>query len=423
MATELYLPKLDQFYLDIIDISDTHEFSIITHEYPNSNVNILENTGAKTKKIAINCVFGGEKDDETGELRYLTLSNGWPNNTKVLPLFETHYLFLDHIYATNALFTFSHPNYGEIKGKISNIKVTADDTVNFVKVSFEFIVENSVEKLYAKGVTTSTTENYVAVVNESKTQVLRDFANSISPTKWAADANIAIGKLDALFGDIVSPADSILNTIYLSQSLSDQLIYSISSAIDRLVQVFSVITAPKVAINNIVQGVRQMGAQFTGLTKKYVYTIGSARAAVESGKLYELDNSNDDQNTSLENERSFDINGNFMGSKEFVETMSINELEETLYNIRALIDESIQEERDNYPLKRSGMELQNYINNIKLTRESIVTKENVTTQSMHQLVVSEGLSYHQAEKILKLNPSIKNPTFSEGTLKVLSKTQ
>jgi len=96
-------------------------------------------------------------------------------------------------------------------------------------------------------------------------------------------------------------------------------------------------------------------------------------------------------------------------------------LDDTLYEVKKLIDDAVQLDREKFDLRSQGAGLQKYIDQIKLDRERIVTQEETPLQSMHQVAATNGLSYHRVDQLLKLNPQIKNPTFTSGAIKVLAK--
>ena len=98
--------------------------------------------------------------------------------------------------------------------------------------------------------------------------------------------------------------------------------------------------------------------------------------------------------------------------------MTLNELEKSLLDVKTMIYEALLIDRENQPLRDQARALQEYVNQIKLSRDSMEQQE-IPLQSLHTVSLNSGLSYQSAERILSMNPQIKNPTFANGLLKVI----
>jgi len=413
MNNQKFIPQTLNFYLDIINIKEDYENAVVVKEYPYSANNIIENLGPKTRRFDVSCQFNN----------YLNTENsGWSTSGSIgFPSFDNLDSFINEFKKNQNSAFFVHPDYGELKGKISKISVTRDDTQEYAAVTFDFIEQvtsSKIRPLYNvkyKGAAAFSATNDATVGKMSET-----LRTTTYPIGWAANANTNINTLDAWLADVTNPATSIVNSITYANTVPGQYIKAINKVVDRIIKNnVEVRNIPAQYINNIILGVSSLKAQFTGIDAQYVHIMGASRVAYETGVVYD-----DDENKALTIEKkaqtpSFDANGKFIGTKSFEVAMSINELESTAYDVRALIDEAIQLDRDNRDLLNIARDLQEFINETKLNRQSIETKENVPFQSMHTWVTTNGLSYQAAETILKLNPEIKNPTFIDGELKIL----
>jgi hypothetical protein len=178
-------------------------------------------------------------------------------------------------------------------------------------------------------------------------------------------------------------------------------------------------SSPAAFINNITQATRDLANTFTDATQKTaVMVLGASRVAYEAGNVYQDDDKKREKISRKEKKPSFDAAGNYVGGDPIPDAMTSQELEETLYNVKELIYEALLLDRENAPLRDQAKTLQTYINQIKLSREQMETQE-IPMQSLHTVSLMNGMSHQSAERILKLNPNIKNPTFASGAVKVI----
>jgi prophage DNA circulation protein len=401
-----YVAQIDGYYLDIIGVTDTFDMAVVAHEFPFSNDNKLQGLGQKTRKIKF----------VTAWTETPTLGLGW-SAAGIQPTYENHYKFLDIIKkSTHSQLT--HPKYGSLTGFIQNITVEHDDTLNYAAITFDFLVESTPAFEVEKPLSAEQSAKFTAI-NEDMKLDFKSEKLTLGVEAYTTAANKMINTLDDWLNNITSPADSIKNVIYYSTSIEDQLLSSINTAVDRIMTgALTVINAPATVINNMVQGVRQLAAKFTGLESRRVRIIGASRVSYESAKLYEADNDKYKKEKRLDNTEPFDANGNYAGPVVYEPIMTIYDLDNSVYQVKDLIDDVIQDDRAYGDLVAQAVALQDYVNTQRLTRESIEEKE-IPLQSMHQLIMTVGLDYHRADQILKLNPSIHNPTFSQGAVRYI----
>lgn len=406
-----YVPRLDNYFLDIISTRDEFESALAVHEYPFSNRNKIEHIGQRPRRIYVECSFQENP----------ALTPGWEAAGSVaLPTYAEHFFFLDYIKSERKSFTFTHPKYGEINGKIQNITSFHDDTQEYVQIRFEFIEEILTDEIsfvqyvipeMAVGFTDTNTKVTEAVELEEK-----EATNSV---QWIAAAQLFISDLNLYLNTLTSPARSIINTINYGTSYPGQILQAINGAVDRVVELYQTgRDAPASFINNIIAGVRGLKAEFTGVNADRVHIMGSSRVAYEAAVLFDEDDQKFRTIKDREATPSFDNAGNWLGVSTLPEVLTITELEFSLYQVRELINEAILIDRDNRPLQLQARQLQDYVDKIKLDRDRIETK-SYQLQTLHEIARDNGLTYHAAERILKLNTNIKNPNFTYGDVKVL----
>ena len=358
-----FIPQLGNFYLDIINISDNFSFSVASHEYPFSNKNKLENIGSNTRRIKIKCIFSENP----------TPTIGW-NLGNIQPTYNNHYHFLEYIRDTK-IFTFIHPKYGTLEGAISTVTVNQDDTINYANMDFEFLVQDSLAPSYLKPIEAQESADFSET--NTKTLALINAANKAARNAraWAAKTQLGINTLEAYANRVTSPATSIANIIYYATDLPSQFIEAVNFAVDRAIQpIIATYNSPSSMLLNMVVAVTQLKNTFLSqfpdvdVTNElgYITFMAASRVAYESAVIYEKDNKNKTEQDKRGNEKTFDQNGNFIGGVEYNETMTIDELDETCYNIKGFIDDAVQLNREQLALKNQGALLQKYINQIKL---------------------------------------------------------
>lgn len=406
-----YTPRLDNYFLDIITTRDEYESAIVIHEFPFSNRNKIEHLGMRPRRIYVECSFQENP----------ALTPGWEAAGEVaLPTYQEHFYFLDYIKSERKSFTFTHPKYGELSGKIQNITSYHDDTQEYARITFEFIEEILTDEIsfvqyivpeMAAGFTDTNTK-----VTEAVELAQKEATNSV---QWEAAAQLFISDLNLYLNTLTSPARSIINTINYGTSYPGQILQAINGAVDRIVELYQTgRDSPASFINNIIAGVRGLKAEFDGADADRIHIMGSSRVAYEAGVLFDEDDQSFRSIKDKEESPSFDNAGNWLGVSTLPEVLTITELEFSLYQVRELINEAILIDRDNRPLQTQAKRLQNYVDKIKLDRDRIETK-SYQLQTLHEIARDNGLTYQAAERILKLNPGIKNPNFTYGDIKVL----
>jgi len=382
-----FLTQCAGFYLDVFTVTRNNPNSIIKNEYPFSRRNKLKSHGAATESYAVQCVFS----------KNLTISKGWDSSIAIFPTFEAHKDFLEIIAIALEKYSFTHPDYGEMEGFVQDTTIVKDDTQGTVAISFNFLREIDTDDItfvqyvvqeQADGFRGSSTRvgNLLAAAQKGA-QTLSGFAGQAAQYK---------GKLDAY-----------------------ELLKSINSAVDRIVESFITIqNTPASFVNNCILGVRELASLFTGLEAELVFIAGSSRVAYEAAVVYTQDDVNQQKVAKLEGIETFDAAGNFIGTTETVFVMTAQELEVTLFNTRELMNEAILSDRELQDLKNQANSLQKYINTIKLSRDNLETQE-VPNLPLHLVALNNEQSYQTVDRVLSLNPQIKNPTFAEGNIQII----
>jgi len=231
--------------------------------------------------------------------------------------------------------------------------------------------------------------------------------------------------MNSFFNNVTSPVDSIINTVDYVEDLAGDVVFSVNGAVDRMVTtLLTTSETPSAFINNAINNARFIRNTLTEasgaatLESIAFNSLSAVRIGYEAALKYIEDN--EERQKFLKNigKRTFDNNGRFLGTIETIRVMTINELEQTSQDLRAYIDEAVQNDRTNSQLRKTAKDIQQYVDEVKIQREQIIT---VTTNrtSLYALMQKYGISYQRIDENLALNPDVQNPNFIEGDIRLL----
>lgn len=436
-----FTPSIDDFGLEIFTISDNFDRSLVEHKIPFTNINVLEDLGQQ-RRLTVRCAF------------YDNASN--PADGKIKPGYKEHKLFLNHLKSRN-LYEFRHPAYGLMSGSIPRLSVSHDSTQKYVEIIFDFIEEVTVAEKAADFSVLSEISGLLAASQEQKEiaidkQIQEDLSlaervrrGALDIRKIELDRDLPVLKqiddameltgavreyvksldtfvrlAEGTLNDIANPASSITNIISYGTTLPGRILYSVDRMVERYVELYSTIrNAPARFVNSFILGIKALrDAQSLEVNQKILTLSGSSRSAYELADLYETDEEKKTALESVERTPQFGYDGEYLGGGPLdTNIMTLDDLEGTLYEVRGFLLEAIEDDRSLRTFKSMAKTLQTHVNDIKVERLRIKNID-VNNTPLHLICSSNGLSYETAERILKLNPSIKNPTFTRGEIKI-----
>lgn len=404
-----YIAQIAGYYLDMVDVTDTIEKSLVVHEYINSPKNKIEDLGSKTRRIAVECVF---QDN-------LTMTPGWNTEYGIFPTYDAHIDFLEYINLNRESILFTHPKYGELSGKIEKISTFHDDTINYAKINFDFLQEIiEYEPKFVQHIVPQIGKGFRETAEKTDEIIKNDEKDSTDTIQWTAQATIYRNELNTYLSGIENNVQSLIYQIDYGTDVPGLMLQDVNEAIDRIVEFYITSrSAPASFINNLIFGVRQLKGIFTGIESRIVHVMGASMIAYETSVIIDEDEQKRKNIDNKSFEETFDIAGNYKEGEAYDSTLTVNELEDMLFEVRTLIDEAIQLDRDNRALQQQARYLQEYVNQIKLDRERIVTV-SVSEQSLFTVLNNYDLNYQLADKILRMN-DIKNPNFVNGNVDII----
>lgn len=445
---DTYQAQLDKYILRIQDIEDTIPQAITRHEFLFTNGAYLVNTGLRARTVKFRALFYG------GGTRAVTLSTD--------ANYGAHYNFINKITDTSILHELIHPKYGVMQGYCETSNPKHDDTQNFVSIDITFIehgLKETGQLLDIQSIDNQLRQQQIAAMKRENANTTKNFNDSgfgsmlgqtvnanatlnsqlsgldRATRNFVNEIDDALSVFDTTLSTVSEPANTITNACGFISDVPSRLTTSINSCMYRIVGSLSAMSnLPLQFVNNMILGMnnisRTLSGEHAAFFQTRLATIGAGHIATQAAVLVQADDAKSKISISNEGNKTFDVVGNRINNTTIEDYLSATELDAIAYNVRYQIQQVIEKNtlgtelgedgRDNQELINMAAYMQEFVNNIKLNRYIIKTM-SVNNIPLHLLCLKLGLPYNAMERVLKLNPAIKNPTFSEGDLKVYVK--
>jgi hypothetical protein len=422
---------LDGIDLPVVDVQDDFAAAVAKHAFPYRNAQELEFLGVEERSIKINCLFYRSRYDENKTLTRSLLS------TKK----ESHEL--------------SHPDFGILRGSISTINNSYDERKRHVAMSITFVVEgdgdgaeglfpisasvkSTAQATFADGQETlaaSFTETLIGgigseggdladiEIDSTQTLLAQFLTASTAARSYLSEIDDAIDICEGYLYTVSAPADSFLNTIDYGSTLPGRFVGVVNEALDRIYASAGGRTvSPRHFLENLKSAYYAFSTRFENRNFNAADQVNDAialRYALDVGVVYDADNLQSQALVPIEDSPGFDVAGTRIITDNAPEIMTIDDLEETLYSVREMLQAAIDRDRANgEPYKKLARQLLDHVEIVRLNRERIVIRNVPSEMPLHVICKKFGLPAGYAERILALNPEIRNPTFVKGDIRI-----
>ena len=431
--------RTGKYNLNILSITDSIPQSIARQEFLGQDGAVLYNLGLKAREIKFKAFFFGDQISDTENIN---------------PTYMNHFEFINAVVGLNdnVEYKFSHPKYGIINCLCENISVMHDDTQEYAEVEVTLIeqglktetvvnvvdayskienIENTQIKDQVEATNTSLKQggfgNLINVPTDI-TKPLRDCFRGITQIErnFLAEADSLMSIVDGLYTafDEISIQTTLITDF--GTDVTNRILGSMTGCLLRMSNSFtSLANSPAQVALSMDTAVNNVARAFPDTLHKLYFqnsftALAAARQSTVTAELIQKD-----QTLAPIQGKSFNAQGQRVGTTTSQPMLSSTELDLMVYVSRARIQEALETEtidppssgRENKSLRNMAAYLQDYVNSIKLKRMKISTI-SVSNQPLHLILSAMGQSYQVAEVLLKINPSIKNPTFTEGLIKV-----
>jgi prophage DNA circulation protein len=440
------LASIDGIELRILDIKDNFSHALVKHEFIGLDGARIDNMGRHAREIEFKALFYGFNE---------TNGNGLTSAT-----YNEHFNWLTKMLDSGIQHTLIHPKYGSITGRIQTLQAVHDDTLDYVAIDVVFIEDGIITQIGADVqsldsiITQAQLNNFdaalvafptyatkfgageingVANLNPAQSLVSQFHNASAAARNFLNTCDSVIGTCTSFLSQITEPLNTLDTAINFVNDVPSLVLGAINGAVNRITgSLTGLYNSPAQFASNFSAQIEVLVHALTGANvdpfRASVYQIGAGTMAVIGSQQLVADNAVSQQLKNAELSPTFDDAGNYIGTPITTDTMTVNDLELMLYTIRnevqLLIDfpftdpDLIATARDNaYNLEIMASSLRSYVDTIKLNRLTVKTIQ-VNNIPLPLLATQLGLGYNAMERILKLNPSIKNPAFVSGSIQV-----
>jgi prophage DNA circulation protein len=438
---QLFEARLDNFLLNILDISDTVDAAIATHEFMNTDGAQLDPQGLHAHTVKFRAYFFAHAINFATEY--------------IDPTYANHFDFIESMTDNSRTHKLIHPKYGEIDGYCRSLTITHDDTQDYCAIDVDFIQDaiqtigfisdqaaidiamnmQQIDLLNAQidamnsDLASMGMGSILGKAINGAQKLVDQFNNITGPVRdFLKTTDSFLNQCDTLLNTIEEPFNTITNAVNFVNDVPSRILGSINSCCNRIIGSLSALSnSPTTFMNNVTLGVVNLYQSLPTITtydswfKVKFLTISAGSVAWQTGLTFQTDENNRAVQKTQERRSSFDVKGRRINVAPITIVMSLNDIENALFNTRSLIQQAIVANRANNndvkQLKVMAKELTEYTNSIKLSALTVKTVQ-ISDMPMHVLVTSLGLNYNAAERVLQLNPQIKCPNFVSGNVKV-----
>jgi prophage DNA circulation protein len=422
---------LDGVDLPVVDVQDDFAAAVAKHAFAYKNAQSLEYLGVEERSIKINCLFFGSRyDDHKDFLRAILSADK-----------DSHELV--------------HPAFGTLAGSIESVGSSYNENKRHVAISITFIVEGdgddgsqlfgvsasikadtqtafsagqeTLKESFGDALKTDIgTEAGDLIETEIDTEVtlLDQFLTASQAARdYLSEIDDAIGTCEGYLTAVTAPADSFLNTIEYGSALPGRFVRVVNEALDRIcANEGDSTTSPRAWLENLKSAYYAFASRFVNAEFNAADQVSDAvamRYAFDCGAVYDEDNTRSLSLATIEGQPAFDVAGNRVVTESVPDIMTIDDLDETLYSAREMLQAAIDRDRSyEEPYKTMAKLLLDHVEIVRLNRERIVIRNIPTEMPLHTICQRYGLPIGYADRILAINPGIKNPSFVKGDIRI-----
>lgn len=422
--------RIDGMALDTIDVSDAFTMAIAQHKIPYRRGATLENMGLDDRSIKLRCVFMEER-------------------------YADHTPFIEKMTATQEdSHELDHPEWGILFGSVVSVVATYDDTDQVVNVDFTFVVEADVKPesyvFLPTTVASVVEDNYAALqsgqmeklaadmedeigseaseivtqeIDPDQTLLEQFLSASVAARAYIAEIDAAIALCEATLADVEITTSSYINTVDFGTGLPGRLVGAMARVCERFCHSGA---ATADSPRSWLASLESAYAGFLALFSNGLFSAAdqmqysqAVRYSLETSYQYAEDNDKALTLKTVEQEIPFDVLGRRISTVDAPEIMTINELDETLYVTRTLLQRCVDLNRgEAWTYKRMADALFQHVQTTRLQRHRIVTVSLETPAPMHLVCFRNGLPVGMADRVLSLNPQIKNANQVTGEVRL-----
>lgn len=427
--------KIELWGLNILAITDSWDAALVRHDFINVDGAIVDNLGFHARQIRFTTYWFG--DQATFPREYDS------------PTYENHFRFMNAATNSTGIISFSHPKYGTIKARIESLSAKHDDTQNYAEVEIGIVEDNIKtstrvitnqdievvsEKLQADALNaemdklnadleelgmSDSLKKFIDVLDKITAQINK--ASAVA-RKWMQAADNVVAQCEAFAANIEQAVTMVQTVVNYGPNIASRMVGTYQRVTDRIGALVettntlpsAITSAYSNTLNLLIDSVAP--GPYQAMFQQQIRVIGAAKLGVIVARAFAADTRNRNAQARAAGFASFDLNGRRIGKPIPIELLTVYEIERSLYNLRALIQDAIDIDRNNDPIKNLAKELLLHVDQLKL-KSLDIREVTIPNMPMHIVCMQFGLPYNQAGRIHKIN-AFPCPNFVQGSVSV-----
>jgi prophage DNA circulation protein len=447
---DLYEAQIDGLDLEIETLDDEITKAIVKHEYPHRHGALLEDMGQHARTVKIKCHFWDDGGDHNTYAAHEQLLN-------YLDLMQTGELV--------------HPKHGPMRGCIESMAIRHDDSERWAEIDITFVegliedaddtahedVEGAAEAAYLDSVEeqkASFGQDMLDAIGAEANAILATVLDPLKPLmeqyewvsgtarKYLQGVESFVNRLATTLDTVANPSSSLLALASYGANLPGLVIGALSRCAERYGISIGGSASPARQISSLATwsdqlvadasdvNVTQAGQPGPGGSAPTVESrdfgktarLGTAAyTALQTAYIYKADEETRRLRRRAESRPAFDTLGNYTPPEYTAadpQPMTMQELENSLAQVRARLQTAVDLDRGADSLKRLALTLMSHISTVKLEMDRVTMVAIDSPLPLHLICLHHGLPYQAAERLLDINNHIRNPNEVSGKVAI-----
>lgn len=410
---ERFISQFDDIAIDMELVNDSGSNALAEYQYPDADGSEFVNMGANARRFSCRAYF---KND----------------------FYDNYTAFETALIKPKTVHNFVHPTRGLLFGHIENYQIRHDERLNTAEVDFVFVeqLQGDFEDSLTPLITPKIDEQFTAgqtaaietfndsmresfgenaatlisrVIDPSQSLVTQFFDMPRNVRAFVAQVDTTVATFEGFLSSIEQPATTLISSIDYGTGIPGRVLGALAQTIDRYIALTeTVVDSPYMVMQSFYNGTLELRNAATGFEREVDITRAQAGALLVSGMFADDDQSRA-QAAIIEKTSAWNENGEFVGRETAPVFMSVNELERTLSLVRSHLQTAFEYDRRNTNLTAMASALLRHVNIIKIDRERVVEIDVPSEISLPLLCHKYGLGYNAADRVMSINPQIKDP--------------
>lgn len=397
------------------EVSDERKAALVKHEYPGHDGADLEHMGWAALEFKLRAFFPASRAADWAAVKDLL--------------------------KTGSKAVFDHFELGEIPVRIESVSTRHDKRIDSVEVDFT-VIEDGVDQTN-RAVRPAAQDVVAGLAQAMVDQAIERISEQILPAalpepdlndpNWlellgnlGTAANLvvsqirqALGRIDGVIAGFAYPVSAAFNALAFGADLPSQFAARVAKALDLMQGKVDGAPDPAASAAKFLRDIDALGATIRGTqVESTVRVLGALQGARTVARVMATDEERLRKMQAYEQSQAFDERGRWIASATAPKILPttapqmatlVGQVRTMLQGVRPLVD-------DGALVDRIAVALQDQYNDRLFELEQVREVEIQDPTPLHLICHRAGLPYNTAERLMLLNPQIRNPTFVQGRI-------